>query len=369
MTAFIHPSKEASEVLQKYGIASNLVELRQQGLSTTLAKLIKLQKQHPEEIAKAIPNIRALNGVLAMNEERMKDVDTILNQIQTDLKDGTGLQEAFERMNSGDAATWANVMGEINVAMIELGKLVSPILMPLAKGFTQIIKSLEEFLPKLKPAVAWVIKFGEGVKGILPYLKYLQYALPVVAGLLSGLAVYKAVQFFQMMRVQAALFGMILKSQLIPQILASIPAIWAQTAAFLANPLFWIPAVIAAVVTAIVLLIKHWDKATAYVKKFGHFLKTHFVDILLAALGPVGAIINAIRKMPQILKALHLKSDAFDIKTENGEKNPKENPQVKGGKQNGKIEVVTTIDNRTGFKASTNTSLQGSNDLQLKPAS
>jgi TP901 family phage tail tape measure protein len=391
LMAFVHPSKEAAETLQQYGIASNIVELRQQGLSATLAKLIKLQKEHPTEIAKAIPNIRALNGVLAMNEERMKDVDTILNQIQADIKGGTGLKEAFERMSSGDAATMANAMGALNIAMIQLGKLISPILMPLVKGFGDLVFWLSEMIPKLEPVVTWVIKLGNGFKSLLNFLKPLQVLLPVVTGLLSGLAVYKAVQFFQMMRVQAALFGMVLKTQLIPQILASIPAIWAQTVAILSNPLFWIPAAIAAVVTALVLLWKNWDVVTATIKKFGStvksvlvefwekcktvfgaigsFIKEHFIDILLTALGPIGAIINAIRKMPQILKALHIKGDAFEIKTENENKNPKENPQVKGGKQNGKIEVVTTIDNKTNFKASTNTSLQGSNDLELKPAS
>lgn len=390
MTAFIKPSKEASETLSQYGIASDLVQLRQQGLSTTLSKLIKLQKQHPAEIAKAIPNIRALNGALSLNEERLQDIDKILNQVQVDIKSGTGLKEAFERMSSGDAATMATAMGSLNIAMIQLGKLISPILMPLVKGFGNLVFWLAEMAPKLEPVVAFIIKLGNGFKGLIGFLKPLQVLLPVVTGLLAGLAVYKAVQFFQMMRVQAALFGMVLKSQLIPQILASIPAIWAQTVAILANPIFWIPAAIAAVVTALVLLWKNWDTVTATIKRFGaaakstilefwekcktvfgaigKFIKEHFVDILLMALGPVGAIINAIRKMPQILKALHIKGDAFEVKTENDNKNPKQNPQVQGGKQNGKIEVKTTIDNKTNFKATTNTSLQGSNNLNLQPA-
>lgn len=390
LVAFIKPSKEAGEVLSKYGIASNLVQLRQQGLATTLSKLIKLQKEHPAEIAKAIPNIRALNGVLSMNEERMADVDKILTQVQADLKNGTGLKEAFERMSTGDAATMADAMGALNIAMIQLGKLISPVLMPLVKGFGNFVFWLSEMAPKLEPVVAFVIKLGEGFRNVISFLKPLQVLLPIVTGLLTGLAVYKAVQFFQMMRVQAALFSMMLKSQLIPQILASIPAIWSQTVALLSNPLFWIPAVIAGVITALVLLWKNWDKVTATVQSFtakvktalgefwencksvfgtiGAFIKEHFIDILLMALDPVGAIINSIRKIPQILKALNIKGDAFEIKTENDDKNPKQNPQVKEGSKNGQIEVKTTIDNKTNLKANTTTSLQSSNNLQLKPA-
>lgn len=389
LTAFIKPSKEAKETLEEYGIASDLVQLRQQGLATTLSKLIKLQKSHPAEIAKAIPNIRALNGALAMNEERMQDVDKILKQVQVDIKSGTGLKEAFNRMATGDAATMANTMGALNIAMIQLGELISPILMPLVKGFGDLVFNLSEMLPKLEPVVSYIVNLRDNMKSLGEHLKPLLVFLPAVTGLLSGLAVYKTVQFFQLMRVQAALFGMELKANLIPQILASIPAIWSQTVALLANPLVWIPAVIVGVITALVLLWKNWDTVTVTIKKWcsvaktafaefwakcksvfsaiGNFIKEHFIDILLMALGPVGQIINLIRRMPEVLKALHIKGDIFKIKTDDDNKNPQKNPSVKGSK-NGSIEVKTTIDNKTGYKATTSTSLQSPSNLKLKPA-
>ena len=389
LTAFIKPSKDAKETLEEYGIASDLVQLRQQGLATTLSKLIKLQKSHPAEIAKAIPNIRALNGALAMNEERMQDVDKILKQVQVDIKSGTGLKEAFNRMATGDAATMANAMGALNIAMIQLGELISPILMPLVKGFGDLVFNLSEMLPKLEPVVSYIVNLRDNMKSLGEHLKPLLVFLPAVTGLLSGLAVYKAAQFFELMRYQATLFGMALKTNLIPQILASIPAIWSQTVALLANPLVWIPAVIVGVITALVLLWKNWDTVTATIKKWcsvaktafaefwakcksvfsaiGNFIKEHFIDILLMALGPVGQIINLIRRMPEVLKALHIKGDIFKIKTDDDNKNPQKNPSVKGSK-NGSIEVKTTIDNKTGHKATTSTSLQSPSNLKLKPA-
>lgn len=389
--AFIKPTDQAKEVLQQYGIASDIVELKEQGLSNTLAKLIELQKKHPEEIARAVPKLKAMTGVLAMNEDSLNEVHKTLGMIQQDIKNGTGLNEALEIMSSTSAAAWAKMVGAYRLELIKLGEIVAPYIDPLIKALGEFAPIFGEILtPVLKGTLDLVVNFGKGLKNTIEFLKPLQVLLPIVSGLLSGLAVYKAVQFFQMMRVQAALFSMMLKSQLIPQILASIPAIWAQTAAILANPLFWIPAVIAGVITALVLLWKNWDTVTATIEKFGSkaksvilefwdkcksvfssigtFIKEHFIDILLMALGPVGAIIKAIQKMPQILKALGIKGDAFEVKTKNDNKNPKENPQVKGGKQNGKIEVTTTIDNRTDLKASTNTSLQSSDNLNLQPA-
>ena len=292
-------------------------------------------------------------------------------------------------MATGDAATMANTMGALNIAMIQLGELISPILMPLVKGFGDLVFNLSEMLPKLEPVVSYIVNLRDNMKSLGEHLKPLIVFLPVVTGLLSGLAVYKAAQFFELMRYQATLFGMALKSNLIPQILASIPAIWSQTVALLANPLFWIPAVIVGVITALVLLWKNWDTVTETIKKWcsvaktafaefwakcksvfgaiGNFIKEHFIDILLMALGPVGQIINLIRRMPEVLKALHIKGDIFKIKTDDDNKNPQKNPSVKGSK-NGSIEVKTTIDNKTGYKATTSTSLQSPSNLKLKPA-
>lgn len=387
--AFIKPTDKAKEVLEKYGIASDLVELRQQGLGTTLSKLIKLQSEHPEEIARAVPKLKALTGVLAMNEDRMQNVSDILENIQSDVKNGTGLKEAFDRMATGDAATMANAMGALNIAMVQLGELISPVLMPLVKGFGDLVFNLSEMLPKLEPFVSKIANFEDSIKSFGNNLKPLLVFLPVVTGLLSGLAVYKTVQFFQMMRVQAALFGMELKAKLIPQILASVPAIWSQTVALLSNPLVWIPAVIVGVVTALVLLWKNWDKVTAKIKEWsntaksafndlkskcknvfgpiGDYIKEHFINVILKALEPVINIIEIISAMPQILKGLNIKGDIFKIKTDDNTKNPQKNPPIKGSK-NGSIEVKTTIDNKTSYKATTSTSLQSPSNLKLKPA-
>ena len=192
-----------------------------------------------------------------------------------------------------------------------------------------------------------------------------------------------------MMRVQAALFGMELKANLIPSILSSIPAIWSQTVALLANPLFWIPAVIAAVVTALVLLWKNWDTVTAAVQNFtaiaktkilefwenlksvfsivGNFIKEHFIDILFAALGPIGIIISAIKNIPSILKSIKVGGKGIEIKTSNGENNPKTNPKIKDNPGKGKSGVEVNLSNNTDKKASVSTSLESSNSLQLSP--
>ena len=390
LTALAKPSKEASETLKAFGVPVGITQVRAAGLTKTLQKLIELQEKSPDAITKAIPNVRALTGVLAMDEAKMQEVHRTLGMIQDDIKNGTGLNEAIEMMNSSSAAKWAKMVGTYRSELIKIGEVVAPYINPL-------IEALEKFAPifaaKITPAIKGtldvVVAITHGVQGFINFLKPLQVLLPIVSGLIAGLAFYKAVQFFQMMRVQAALFGMELKANLIPSILSSIPAIWSQTVALLANPLFWIPAVIAAVVTALVLLWKNWDTVTAAVQNFtaiaktkilefwenlksvfsivGNFIKEHFIDILFAALGPIGIIISAIKNIPSILKSIKVGGKGIEIKTSNGENNPKTNPKIKDNPGKGKIGVEVNLSNNTDKKASVSTSLESSNSLQLSP--
>ena len=407
LSSLIKPSKEAEETLQSLGVPYGMMQIRQKGLRYTLEKLNEAQKKHPELMAQAIPNIKAFTAVMALSSDKLEIVDNIMTDIGKNMTSGNGLMSAFKNMGKTGSATMAKVSGEMTAAMIELGEVLAPYLLPLVRAFGELVRKLAELSPKIVPVIDGFISFASGVKSTIRALKPLIVFLPIVTGLLSGFAVYKAVQFLQMMRVQAALFSMTLKAQLIPSILASIPAIWSQTVAMLANPIFWIPAAIAAAVTAGFLLIKNWDQIKAFfgvcadwisekwhafienwkigagiikdyfiekitglwtnIKKIftviGSFIKNHFVDILLGALGPIGLIIQAIRKMPQILSKLGFKADGFEIKA--GGKNGG-TPNIKGGK--GSIDVDVELTNKTDKDATVSTSLKSPHDLNLNPA-
>ena len=143
-----------------------------------------------------------------------------------------------------------------------------------------------------------------------------------------------------------------------------------------------------ALVGVVILLWKNWDKVTATVvswwnstkellssfwatcrdifSKVGSFIKDNFINILLSALGPVGFIIQSLMNLPQIIKQIKT-GGGIKIEGLDGGDVSKKSPKVKGNK-NGSIEVKTTIDNKTGYDASTSTSLQSPSDLKLKPA-
>ena len=390
LTALAKPSKEASETLKAFGVPVGITQVRAAGLTKTLEKLIELQEKSPDAITKAIPNVRALTGVLAMDEAKMQEVHRTLGMIQDDIKNGTGLNEAIEMMNSSSAAKWAKMVGTYRSELIKIGEVVAPYINPL-------IEALEKFAPifaaKITPAIKGTL---DAVVAIAKFAKLAVVFLPVITGLISGLAVFKTVQFFQMLQVQLALLKMntgmgLLGSlkNLTTGIIGMTRAVLVQNLAFMASPIFWIPAVIAAVVTALVLLWKNWDTVTAAVQNFtaiaktkilefwenlksvfsivGNFIKEHFIDILFAALGPIGIIISAIKNIPSILKSIKNGGKGIEIKTSNGENNPKTNPKIKDNPGKGKIGVEVNLSNKTDKKATVSTSLESSNSLQLSP--
>ncbi len=108
-----------------------------------------------------------------------------------------------------------------------------------------------------------------------------------------------------------------------------------------------------------------WTVCKEVFAKVGGFIKENFISILLAALGPVGFIISSLMNLPSIIK--QIRSGGGIKITGAGGENVKDLPKFKENK-NGKIEVVTTIDNKTGYEAKTNTRLQSPSNLNLKPA-
>ena len=63
------------------------------------------------------------------------------------------------------------------------------------------------------------------------------------------------------------IIGTVMKSNFVPQIIAATTKVWAFTASILANPITWWIIGITAVIAAIVLLWKNWEKVTEFISR------------------------------------------------------------------------------------------------------
>lgn len=236
--------------------------------------------------------------------------------------------------------------------------------------------------------------------------------ISLLAGVLSGLALYKTVQFFQALRVQMALasleggiFGTLAKGQIITAleslgiaIWGSVKAIWAQNAALLSNPLFWIPATIGAVIAGIVLLWKNWDyltaaignwsaKTTSWLSIFwvkvqeifsavGGFIKAHFTDALLSSLGAIGWVILGLKNIGGALG--NIKGGQFPSFNHKNNVQPKTSvtprlvnnqltPKTSGA--GGVVEIRNIVENKNNSRISSSSSiLSAHHSMTLVPS-
>ena len=165
------------------------------------------------------------------------------------------------------------------------------------------------FLPAIK----------RGMELILPVFELLsehsEGLTTIMAGLFTVLGsyavIYPLIQAYKLLQ-EGTLMQTIANWRL-------VTSLRAVTAAFFSTPAGWIALALGAVVTVVILLARHWDTITEVIKKFGStvfsvlsqvwstvagvfgkigsFIKDNFVNILLAALGPIGLIIQGIMKI------------------------------------------------------------------------
>lgn len=177
INALVKPSKEAGETLRALGIPVGVTELRAKGLSYALIKVNEAQKKNPNLLAKAIPNIRAYTAAMALSEDKLKIIDTTLKAISSDVKNGTGLNEAFETMSGSASASIGNMFGELRVAAINLGDALAPTLLPLVKGFANLADKLGNVNPEILQFFGTVVLYGTLAKPAVLSVKLAMDAL------------------------------------------------------------------------------------------------------------------------------------------------------------------------------------------------
>ena len=240
----------------------------------------------------------------------------------------------FEDLESGVLKTLGNMNGanvdaaetlkqiekikykDIGYALTEITRTLGDKLMPIAEkvglAVYEYMPQIRESMDKITPAVE---AFAAAVAAGFPYVldlvlklfevvgflaENLDILIPIIAGVVGGLA------SFSIINSVIALMNM-WKATTIATTLANgglVAALKAVWLAMTSNPIGWIAIGIGALIAVVVALVKNWDKVTAAAQKFweilkgfGSFIKDHFIDILLGALGPLGTIINGIRKI------------------------------------------------------------------------
>jgi len=204
---------------------------------------------------------------------------------------GTSVQEALNAILGTTQSKLDIANNKMEAAKITMGEAMAPATIVTAEALAGFAGVLEDIPGPLQTVIGGGLQFSKAFIGIGPLLMGISAVYPV----------YTAAQ------LTAAAAGMTLTA-----------SIWHTTIAMLANPIFWIPAVIMVVVGALYVLEKKFGVVTKAVdfmskgiKKLVGWLKPKlapainivqravaiFGDKLLLLLGPIGVVILGIKRL------------------------------------------------------------------------
>jgi len=170
ISALVKPTKEAEEVLRSLGVPIGALELQEKGLGFALAQLSKAQEDNADQLAKAIPNIRALTGVTSFSADKLDILRETQEKMNDDIKNGTGLNEAYadslddftiiSKQAFGAIKTLTGAIGELLIDGLDLKTLFAD----MAEG----AKDLKEYIQDMSPEMKKTAVVLAGIATIAP---------------------------------------------------------------------------------------------------------------------------------------------------------------------------------------------------------
>jgi TP901 family phage tail tape measure protein len=190
--SFLKPTKDATDQLKAFGLTADDVRksIANQGLMATLMMLRGKIGSNKDELAKLIPNVRALNGFLALTGRNAGANSKIFDRLANSAG-ATG--KAFKTMSEQEGFKLKQSLAELETVGIDLGEHVVPVLVTAAKDVAGLVKWFDKLSPSTKQTV---VEFGLFVAVIGPLLSLIGR---VVVGIGVLIKVYTA--------LRTALFG------------------------------------------------------------------------------------------------------------------------------------------------------------------
>jgi TP901 family phage tail tape measure protein len=189
LQAIIKPTKESAKILKKFNIPASASEIRMKGLRFTLEQLGKAAKKNPDLIAQMIPNIRALRAVGNITDETLQGFDQTLQNIADDIKNGTGLNEAYLRSLNTLNRVAARTFGEVKLLSGAFGKALLPEAKAVLKKINEITEGFKKLSPEMRRTIALlaVTVAALGPLAITAGLLVLTFkGLAIAAGIVGG---------------------------------------------------------------------------------------------------------------------------------------------------------------------------------------
>lgn len=126
MQAFINPSKEMTDYLNKNNFASGQAMLAQLGLHGTIVKIIKDTGGEASALADLFQNVNALQGVLALAAGNGDNYNRVLGQIKDSQATAGATARAFVEQSKGSEMQTKRFSNAVAALRIQIGQYLLP---------------------------------------------------------------------------------------------------------------------------------------------------------------------------------------------------------------------------------------------------
>lgn len=226
---------------------------------------------------------------------------------------GSMFKEYMARANTTSEAMGI-ARNQITLISARIGQSLLPMVKSATQSFIEIASKVADFVEKNKELVGTILKVTGLVVGFAAAFHATRLAVALVGQPL--LSVYKAYQYIASGALKAKAAVIAQKVAMVAQkvvMLASAAATkiaaaaqWALNSAFLASPITWVIAGIAAIIAVGVLLYKNWDKLKAKVTELWASFQQKFpamATLVKLATLPIRIAIQAVIIVFKLLKA------------------------------------------------------------------
>lgn len=152
LLGLLKPTQETRRFLKGAGedVASLRTELAERGLIPTLTRLAQKFEGNQDAIGNLFPNVRALNGFLALTGENAAKVDKVMRGVADSVGD---TDVAFGRAMTDNMNKLRKAWSSLQVVMIQVGDNVVPIVVKLAGALAKAAEAFSKLPADVRKVV------------------------------------------------------------------------------------------------------------------------------------------------------------------------------------------------------------------------
>jgi TP901 family phage tail tape measure protein len=153
------PNPQYVKYFQSLGITTGINNIKQKGFATVLKQVRGAMDKNMEGLMMLIPGLRGVKGIAGLTDESLSNIGKTLNQLDGDMKSGSGMMNAYERNSQSMGEAIEGLQGSLKLMAASLGEDFSSGVKILSGMVQGMRKTFDNMDPQYKKSISWALGF------------------------------------------------------------------------------------------------------------------------------------------------------------------------------------------------------------------